>query len=109
MTERYKICKGTPLKITHLKINENKITGESSWSFGVPMNTKQGAFEFVRIKVNGKCEYREGEKVRISEIISYHSVPLYGLNGGRRIYRTLECEVEPYKRVESDEEEDDYE
>lgn len=71
------------------------------------MNTTQGAFEFVRIKVNGKCEYKEGQKVRVSEIISYHSTPLYGLNGGRRVFRTIECKVEPYKRIENDIEEDE--
>lgn len=111
MTERYKICKGKPLKIANLKIVSNELTSKNYWTFSVPMNNKNGAFEFVRIKVLGRCPYKQGDKVRVCDITSYHSMIGYGMTGGRVVMRTLECVVEPYKRMadEVEEEDDDYE
>lgn len=100
--ERYKICKGKPLKITNLKIKYDPLTEKSHWKFSVPMNSKSGAFEFITIKVDGRCPYEEGTKVRVVDIISYHSTLEYGLTGGRHVFRTLECTVEPYKKNQNE-------
>lgn len=108
--ERYKICKGKPLKIANLKMKYDPLTEKSWWVFSVPMNTKNGAFEFIRVKVEGRCPFEEGNKVRVVDILSYHSTITYGLNGGRHVFRTLECTVEPYKKIERDnDDEEDYE
>ena len=106
--ERYKICKGKPLKIKNLNIKHDSLTGKTTWKFSVPMCNKGGAFEFIHIKVDGRCPYQEGDKVRVSEVVSYHSMLVYGLNGGRQIFRAVECKVEPYKKEEYDTEEEDY-
>lgn len=102
--ERHTVKVGQKFLVKSKNVREtySKETGNFSWKFPVPMTATQNgetsAFDFVWLKVNGKCPYKHGDILELKAINSYSEHIAYNQNGGKIMYKTLNVEFEKVSR-----------
>lgn len=98
---RHQIRVGSRLFVGEIKCGADS-NNMPFWRFLVPMaeqvNGQYNAFDFVWVKVLGKCFVQYGDFVEVLSINSFTSTRYRKDDGGFNIYKTLECNVKKIER-----------